>query len=183
MSPDEAFARDVPTERQEDVLTILSEAAQGIDHPDVHILERDRIDAINVRAHGILQFGGEEFTFQIQDGNWNGTELLAWNDDRPFELHEPTRWTLEPNGELVEKAITEGRGPFLIFKWDAMLSRAPVSEIAGKYAYDRRVQPGVVVESHWKAEAARFGFVIVTEDQAAETRARLELATSPYDAP
>lgn len=170
----EAFERDVPEHLREDAMQMMAEATGGwAAHEFVTILEHDRIDAINARASGIIKIGEGEFTFQMEDGNRNGTVLLAWESDRPFEYHVPTRWALQPKPELVFEALDKGRGLFLLAKWDAMLRRPEIADIPGKYGYDRRVQPGCQVENYWKAKAASHHFDIVTEDEAAETRARL----------
>lgn len=170
--PYEAFEQDVPERLREDAMTMMAEATHmdGA-HDCIQILDRDRIDAINCRAHGIIEIEGEEYTFQMQDGNWNGTELLAWNEDREFEHHVPAQWALQPTRDLIGKAHEEGRGSFLLLKWDAMLSNRPsIAEIPGKYSYDRRVQPGGKVETYWKAKAAEHHFDIVLQEEADATR-------------
>lgn len=174
LDADARFAADIPPEHQEDVMVMLSEAAQeSCEHDDVTILDRDRRDAINVRAHGIIQFGGEEYTFIIEDGNWSGTVLQSWNDGREFEHLPHTQWALEPRADIVNNAIAKGKERFLLAKWDAFLTRPEVASIPGKYSYDRMMQPGIVVERHWKAEADRYGFVLVSQEVADETRTRL----------
>lgn len=102
--------------------------------------------------------------------------LLSWNDDRPFERHEPTRWTLQPEGELVARAIEAGRGALLLAKWDAMLKQPELAALPGKYAYDSHFAPGLVTERHWRGEAAKRHFVIVDEETAAATRKLLSTA-------
>lgn len=176
----QAFERDVPPHQREDAITAMAEATSGWGTPaNVRILEHDRIDAINCRAHGIIIIEGREYVFQMQDGNWNGTELLSWNEDRLFERHEPTRWALQPLPNLVDDAILAGRGPFLIAKWDIMLSRDGIAEIVRSYAYDRYVQPGGQIESHYREKAAKHHFEIVLQETADQTRARLRMATAP----
>jgi len=175
-----AFERDIPAHLREDVMMAMAEATGGWGKPEnVYILDHDRIDAINCRAHGIVTVDGEEYTFQMEDGNHNGTVLLAWNEDKAFEHHQPTRWALQPQRHLIDRAITENNGPFLLLKWDAVLKNKPdVAAIPGKYSYDRYVQPGCKVEGHWKAEAAKHHFEIVTEETAQETRQLLEKASN-----
>jgi len=115
----------------------------------------------------------------MEDGNWNGTVLLAWNEDKAFEHHQPTRWALQPQRHLIDAAIMANNGPFLLLKWDAVLKDKPtVAAIPGKYSYDRYVQPGGKVEGHWRAEAAKHHFDIVTEETAQETRRHLEKAST-----
>lgn len=177
-NPYEAFDRDVPECMREDVMTMLAEAAHvdGV-HKCVTILERDRLDAINVRVHGIIEIDGEEHSFQLQDGDWGGTELLSWDDGREFEHHVPTRWALQPQRHLINEAMMSGKGSFLLLKWDAILKNRPkVAEIPGKYSYDRYVQPGAFVEKHWRDAAAKHLFDIVTQETADETRRLLSEA-------
>lgn len=170
----EGFERDVPEHLRDDAIQMMAEATGGYGgHPSVTIHERDRLNAINHHASGTIAIEGREFSFQMEDGDRNGTVLLAWNDDRPFERHEPTRWALAPERQLVEKALEAGRGGLLLAKWDAMLKQPELAALPGKYAYDSHFAPGVVTESHWRGEAARRGFAIVDEEEAAATRTRL----------
>lgn len=172
--PYAAFNRDVPEHLREDVMQMMAEATGEYGaHSCVTILEHDRLDAINCRASGIIEIEGEEYTFQMEDGNCNGTVLLAWESDTPFERHQPTRWTLQPKRDLIDKAIMDGKGPFLIAKWDAMLKRPEIAAIPGKYSYDRYFAPGLKSEQHWKAEAGKHHFELASEETAQETRKRL----------
>lgn len=186
MTPDEAFCRDIPEPKQEDVMLMIAEAASGwSDHDCITILDRDRMDAINVRASGILDWEGREYSFIVQDGNWSGTVLEAWEEagDQKFEYHQPTVWALQPRRDLISDAIANGKGPFLLMKWDAVLKNRPeVAAIPGKYAYDRHFQPGGFVENHWNDAAAKHQFEIVTKDEVDETRKRLTEATKAIDA-
>lgn len=178
MSPNQAFERDVPSHLQDDVMTMLSEAAHDDDaHSAVTILDRDQLNAINVRVSGIVEINGVEYTFQLEDGDRNGTQLLAWEDDKPFEHHVPTRWALAPQERLISDAVLSGKGLFLIWKWDVMAARPEIAAIVGKYAYDRHFAPGGKTEKHWRDAAAAHHFDIVTEEHAKEIRRRLSLAT------
>jgi hypothetical protein len=177
--PYEAFERDVPEHLREDAMQAMSEATGGYGTPpNVYLIERDRIDAINCRAHGIITIEGTEYVFQMEDGNYNGTVLLAWESDAVFERHEPTLWAIQPTGDLIGRALADGRGPFLLAKWDIMAKRPEIAEIVRGYAYDRYVQPGGQTEKHYRDKAAKHHFEIVTEEMAQETRAVLARAAS-----
>lgn len=175
----QAFEASVPAHLQDDVMQMIAEAAGGwCEHAAVKILERDRMDAINVRAHGIVTVEGTEHRFIIRDGNWDGTVLEDWNGDEVFEHHKPTVYALQPEARLIDEAIQSGKGPFLLMKWDAMLSNhRDIADIPRKYAYDRYVQPGIVSERHYREAAAKHHFVLVDEETAQETRKRLSEAT------
>jgi hypothetical protein len=185
MTPDEAFCRDIPESKQDDVMLMIAEAASGWnDHECITILDRDRMDAINVRASGILDWEGREYWFIVRDGNWDGTVLEGWEESgvQTFEHHEPTRWALQPRRGLVEDAIAAGKGPFLLWKWETMLkNHKEIAEIPGKYSYDRHFQPGGLVEKHWKDAAAKHHFEVVTQDEADETKNRLADATNAVE--
>lgn len=180
-SPDAAFCRDIPEADQEIVMEMISESASGhIKHDCITMLEIDRLDACNYRSSGILDWKGREYSFIVQDGNWNGTVLEGWEEAgvQEFEYHQPTVWALQPRRDLISDAIVHGKGPFLLMKWDAILKNRPeVAAIPGKYAYDRHFQPGGFVERHWTDAAAKHQFEIVTNEEADETRKRLEMAT------
>lgn len=175
--PYAAFERDVPVHLREGAMIAMAEAAHIDGIAGVTILDRDRLDAINCRAHGVIEIDGVEYSFQVQDGNWNGTELLAWDEDKVFEHHVPTKWALQPVARLVDEAITGGRGAFLLAKWDAMLLRQEIASIPGKYGYDRHFAPGLKTEQHWRDAAFKNHFDLVSEEVAAETRGRLAKAT------
>ena len=175
LNPYAAFERDVPAGLQEDAMIAMSEATSGYDNPNVHILERDQLNACNHRAHGIITIGGKEYTFHFESGDWNGSVLLAWEGDKPFERHVPTRWALQPRRDLIDRAIAGGKGPSLLFKWDSILKNRPnVAAIPGKYGYDCHFQPGGYVERYWRDKAAEHQFEIVTQETADETRTILK---------
>lgn len=184
LSVDEAFERDIPAEHRDDVMQMICETAQCGDdyHPDhVSILDRDRIDAINVRAEGILTFQGREFAFIVRDGNWDGTVLEGWEEagKQTFEPSPRTVWALAPQPSLVSDAIANGKGPFLVTKWDHFITRPEIARITSSYTYDRMMQPGLKVERYWKAEAAKYQFIITDQEHADEIRSRLLAEGSP----
>ncbi len=177
LTADQRFERDIPEDQREDIMTLLAEVAHEICTDDrVTILERDRIDAINVRVHGIVEVNSQEYRFILQDGNWNGTILEDWDGDKEFEPTPRMIWALQPAADLVDRAILDGKGPFLVLKWDAILKRAEVASIPGKYAYDRMVQPGGKIETHYREQAAKHRLVLVSKEEAEATRKRLQAA-------
>lgn len=173
---DLAFERDVPKHMQDDILTAICEALhdERHGHDDVTILERDHLDAINVRGVGIVEIGGVEYRFIAESGNNMGFVLEDWEGDTEFKPRQPTKWVLAPLSHIVDDAILAGKGPFLIAKWDALASRSDIAEIPRNYAYDRHFQPGGKIEGHYKEKAAKVGFAIVTDEHAAEIRKNLE---------
>lgn len=179
-SAEDAFAASVPAHLQDDVMQMMAEAVGGYGrHESVTILDSDRMDAINVRAHGIVTVEGVEYRFIMRDGNNDGTVLEDWDGDAVFEHHKPTLYALQPERGLIDKATMSGKGAFLLMKWDAMLANhRDIADIPRKYAYDRHFQPGIISERHYREAAAKHHFVIVDEETANETRAALK-AVSP----
>lgn len=177
LTPDAAFDADIPAALRDDLMTAICEAAHMGEgqHGCVHILEQDRLDAINARAEGIVTVDGREFWFIVESGNWNGTVLEGWEHagTQDFKPSPRTQWALAPRADLVSDAIVAGRGPFLVAKWDAFLARPDVAGIPGKYTYDRMMQPGLKIEQHYREVAAKHGFVLTDQESADEIRARL----------
>lgn len=173
-----AFERDIPADKQDEIMTMMAEAAHDDSaHRDIiTILERDKLDAINVRVNGIVTFNGNEHSFILSDGNWNGTVLEDWDGPMQFEHHKPTEWALQPNNALVGRALMDGTGKLLLLKWDAIIKNLNLGDVPRNYAYDRHFHPGVKIEKHYRDKAAKHGFVIVTKEEAGATRAALMAA-------
>lgn len=180
---DAAFCRDVPPDMWDDVLTRMSEAAHDDRYADkdISIINRDWINACNVRVSGTIQIGDTEHWFILESGDRAGTVIRAWDNagDQKFEYHEPTRWALAPKPATIDNAILAGKGPFLIMKWDAIAARPDASDLVRSYAYDRHFQPGGQIEKHYRDKADKLGFQIITEEYAQDIRKRLQCATEP----
>lgn len=137
-------------------------------------------NATNHEVTGSFWLGGVEYSFRAECGDRNGWvwRFISADESIPdIEIHH-TKWALAPNRDLVTQALSDGRGAFLIAKWEALIAREPCKSIPSKYSYDRHFQPGLMVESHWKGKAAEFGFVLVDEETAEEIRRRLKEAGS-----
>jgi len=175
LDADAAFDRDVPETMRDDLYQAMSEAtANGEGVGDVSICEHDRIDAVNCRASGFVRIGDREFAFEMEDGNSRGTVLLHWGEqERLFERHVPTRYAVQPNADMIGKAIEIGSVRLLVMQWDAMAKREDVADMLRGYAHDRFCAPGHVTDTHFRERAAKMGMVIVDEETAAETRRRL----------
>lgn len=179
MTPQEKFDACIPADIRDDVMQRIEETvSECAEHEGVTIFERDRLDAINVRASGAVVVWDTEYTFIVESGNRAGFVIEDWDSDKVFHPVRRTEWALQPQRYLIQDAIIAGKGADLVFKWDAMLkNKAEIADIPRKYSYDRYVQPGLVVERHWKAKAAEWKFDIVSKEEADETRAKLLLAT------
>ena len=128
---------------------------------------------INVRAHGIIEVNGEEYSFIVRDGNWDGTVLEDWNTGAEFKLSPRTVWALQPKQGLIDDALHKGAGKILVEAWDAMLKNTEIAKIPGNYTYDIFHQPQGSIRTYYQTEAARYDFVIVPQEEAEATRKML----------
>lgn len=78
---EEEFDLDVPLLDQDAILTAMVEAAHGMPSPIVQIISVDNVGSPQdpvIRASGTVFVGEDHYYFEIEDGNWNGTDLLHW---------------------------------------------------------------------------------------------------------
>jgi hypothetical protein len=141
--------------------------------PGVTITNIHRHNAINMTFEGVLLHDGIEFSFVIDDGDWNGTEVREFttHDLAPYEPPQPTRYTLVPtDGNLKENrpAMYEA-----YLRW----TREPwFQELLRAYHYDRHFQPGLVVERHYREKAAERGLKLEYADSDRAVRIQADLA-------
>lgn len=173
--PMDDFVRDIPEHLHDDILTQICEA---LHYPDdtsknVCVYEHDRINATNVRGKGTVTIDDEEYEFIAESGDNNGFRFESWNDDRTFERHKPTVWTLAPSSELIANADTDVKKKALLDSWDRLMDRSEISKIASDYTYDRHFQPGTVIERHYRAKASNINMQLVDSEYAEEIRKSL----------
>ena len=118
MSPDQAFGRDIPEPIRDNAMTQMAEASGEGEgrHGNVYILEQTKHDAINVTVSGIFTLEDREFWFLLDNGNWNGTVLLGWEEagQQQMTVNEPTQWTLVPSPSVISEALAAERGHILL---------------------------------------------------------------------
>lgn len=182
----ERFAIDIPDAAdQENILTMLSEVVSGYDgyHDEITLLDRYASDAINHTGHGIIKWKDVEYTFNLESGNYRGTVLLEWEGvGREYEEPKPIQYALQPIGSLINQAILTGQGPFLVFKWEAVIKNLNLEKTLREYLYDRHFQPGAKISNHYRAIFAKHQVEVVEQEEADATRARL-MAASENDNP
>lgn len=186
-NPAETFADELDTKHPGMMEQICEEIAEQLwdrdrsskleEGEDGYVWIAD-IQAINQANHvlvGVFWLGGVEYSFEAESGDNNGWMWRSISADEPIPSIEiqHTKWALEPNSALVDKALRAGQGEFLVAKWDALSGREPYKSLPGKYAYDRFFQPGILIETHYRDLAAKVGFVLVDQQAADETRVRL----------
>lgn len=172
----DAFCEVIDESDRDDVMLRMAESVGGwADYADVKIINRDRYDAINCHAEGVLTYRDTEYWFHMQDGNWNGTVLLGWeNAGEQYQEHVPIQWALAPTSEAIARQPADR----LLMLWDHFLTRPEVRDVPRKYAYDRRFQPGGQIENHYKSKVAKWGLRLVSQEEADEIRNQLKEAAN-----
>ncbi len=176
----ESFCKAIAEEDRDDILTQMAEAAHSDRHQTdaVRILNRTRHNVINVTVEGIVTYKDVEYTFHLDDGDWNGTQLRGWDGlGTDWEEYVPEPLAIEPHKELVWKALSPGGNPkHLLTIWKIFEEREDVNKILRNYAYDRFFQPGGKIEGHYKEQFDRMRIRISTKADAEVTRRRLQEA-------
>jgi hypothetical protein len=150
------------------------------DDGSLYIADRQNIDACNEVIVGSFWASGIEYAFEAENGNNAGWVWRSVSSDSSIPDIEiiRTQWALEPRSDIVAKAIMDGQESILLIKWDALLSRKEIASIPQSYGYDKHFSPGLKTNTYWREKAAEYGFVLVSDDQAKETRARLNTPES-----
>jgi len=116
-------------------------------------------DACNYTMSGSLEIDEITYGFIIQDGNWNGTEVLEWGLDDDVGLYKPpekTRWTFVPK-VIRSRALYN---VYLLWRKESWFI-----EKEGNYNYDKHFQPGSVTESYYRTWADSKGLRVGTMDE------------------
>lgn len=135
-----------------------------------------RHDAVNMTFTGSVLHEGVAFHFEIDDGDWGGTVVRAFSTE-PLSAYvppEPVFFTLVPVDELLKTSRPAMYEVFLAWaKADWFL------DLVRGYNYDRRVQPGCIVEAHYWDKASRRGLKFVTSDSPAALQVVKDLEGCP----
>lgn len=178
----DAFCEAIAEEDRDDILTSMAEAAHDRRYESevVKIHNRTRHNMINVTVEGTVTYKGNDFEFHLEDGDWNGTVLRGWNGmGTDWEEPEPIILAIAPQDNLIYQALQPGGNPaFLLKKWELFDEREDVSRLIRSYAYDRYVQPGVQVESHYRSKFDLMKIQIVEKSEADRMKKRLQDAVS-----
>lgn len=74
-----------------DILESIAEFGNG---KDVVVTDRCSLDREggNHEIVGYVIHGEREFAFRVVSGNWNGTEVLGWEENSSFRLLDRSGW-------------------------------------------------------------------------------------------
>jgi len=171
------FDLDVPKDAQEDVMQRICEAGWdiGSSDPDISIIDRVERDALNIEFSGSILIDGVEHAFHILDGNNNGTEIVAWNDDIDIERSSGPKYALVPSRDRINDARTARSALDLLETWNKDLNpssetKPGISKLCSNYAYDNFFAPGGNHRNHHHGKAAALGYEISDPDHASQVR-------------
>lgn len=130
-----------------------------MDHPTDEILERlceafwngsgegisftkHSHDVINATYDGTIDVDGVEYGFIIEDGNWNGTVVLAWGDPEDVGSYVPPRPTERMT--LIPKKM--GLTTDEIMQYRKISATSEFSDAITAYYHDKFFAPGVSLD-------------------------------------
>lgn len=182
---EDAFARDVPPQAQEEVLQRIVELAWSGERSSgdgVEICSLEHINALNIDFNGTITIDGREHEFHIRDGNNAGTEIISWNADGRFELDDKSRSAraLVPESPAeVSSAINSRRAGVLLRRWNADLDPSTergreLHDLSFRKAYDSFFNPGP--KPHFDRIARSYGYRISDREEELEIRGKLHEA-------
>jgi hypothetical protein len=169
----EGFQARFGDEAVEDVLTRICEAHWSW---DLQLNKQDELFGVtftDVHAHNVVNhtlsgrilYEGEEFSFIIDNGDWNGTQVIEWGSADEVGVYEPpskTTFTFVP-----QKALLRGdEHDFSMFSvYAAWTKEAWFNDMVHSLNYDLHFQPGSKIKTYYAAKAAVRSMVIDTEDR------------------
>lgn len=130
----------------------------------VSVIDKHELNILNHVYEGCVYVGNdeEEWSFQIESGNNNGTVILQWcreEESTPFEPPKPTRFRLVPRNDNLQADKPAMYDVYLGWKneeWFQDLERS--------YNYDRHFSPTNKIETHYREKAAARGLKFTCEE-------------------
>lgn len=183
------FDTDVPVEIQNDVMERIVEAAWGFgsSDPEISIDDCEKLNALNIEFTGTIMIKGVEHNFHIRDGNNNGTEIMAWNEDTAIHREPPHISALVPMGNGASNAIYEGAISAARFlrEWDRDLDPstergAILAKLPGAASYDAFFAPGAGTGRHHYDRAEKYGYQIGDLEDAILIRKKLVIGALAF---
>lgn len=97
----------------------------------VHISNRESHDreGNNETLSGHVYFRAKCFDFVIENGNWNGTVVKAWDRSSKYAWREPppqSHWLFSPVSAVIVKIIVDGMRPMLLSMTEKLLSKKAI---------------------------------------------------------
>lgn len=129
----------------------------------VTIEDKYKHDAINCTVTGYVDWKGEQFRFIIDNGDWNGTQVVEWGTEEDVGYYQPPKkipFTFIPADDELK------------FKFPAMFNVYTLwrkenwfQEMERGYNYDRHFAPGSKTEKYYNDKAAQKGLRVACMDE------------------
>jgi hypothetical protein len=160
----ESFEATYGVDAARDILECICEAhaCNAPDQYGVKFYEIHAHDRCNHTLTGEIAYQSRTYYFVVESGNWNGTVVCQFSSDDTrvlaYEPEAPLSFDFVPTDDNLETRNPAMYSAYLAWK------RAPwFIEKLQAYHYDRHVQPGYVVETHYAQWAASKGLKIVVK--------------------
>ena len=167
------FERDIPEEDRDEVCEWISEAVTKNNSTEhVRWMHIQRLDACNMRGHAILTYKGNEYSFIVQEGNFNGQEIESWEDGKTYEPYEikPKIWypsciyffshLVKSEDQYVQEfdRLDKKHQKYFIDHIKAMYqslewfeeNRKQLQELTRDYVYDQFMKPGEFISKAYQ---------------------------------
>jgi hypothetical protein len=127
------------------------QSSHGVYFDNIH-----KYDVINCVMSGTIDFRGAEYRFIIQDGDWNGTEVLEFELEEEgevgfYETSPPKLYYFVPDYSLIKEENWESARVI----YENWIKEEWFKEKERGMNYDRFFMPGGKIKSHygdWAAE-------------------------------
>jgi hypothetical protein len=170
----EQFEKHYGPAAAEGVLTRICEAgwAPSQLEPGIKELRVHEHNACNHTYEGVLEYDGIAFSFVVDNGDWNGTEVREFTteDAAGYEAPRPALYVLVP-----EKADLRATNPAMYSVYLHWTRTSWFADIQRGYNYDKHFQPGVKTEQHYRDKARQHGLKFVQSDDVQARQAQADV--------
>lgn len=138
-----------------DILERICDAHWNGSGEGVKFLNIHTHNACNHTLTGTIEYEGEVYGFEIDNGDWGGTVVNQWGDPDDIASYKPPvvePRTFVPINDNLRTEKPEMYKIYLLWRKEPWFK-----EVEGKYNYDRHFQPGGFIENHYREWAAKRG--------------------------
>jgi len=139
----------------------------------VYLSERIMMNACNYLGNGCFWWGGTEYSFEAEIGDWNGFVFRKLSEDEPIAEIDYKSTKYVPVPISADGNLSPKQARTILAKWNAALRRGDIVEAVNNWMYDKTFAPGSKTSSHYREKFARLGIYAADEQEAAAVRKSL----------
>jgi hypothetical protein len=133
---------------------------------NVYISEKEELDVINCRFYGFIEIDDKEVWFKAEDGNWNGSVILDFDEDK--DKTPAKKWVTfrefvvdeskikDEEHRQVAEAVLNGWKKKNIHK---------INDMESSMNYDFFFEPTLKTRQHYQEYASKHGMRIGTTEK------------------